>query len=103
MKLYRHMLTEEWLMDYTMKYQLGGPDHPMDASSKVLNMIIPAAGLTKAFSIKWDRNLPLCQALALAVGHKKQTGEVKIAPKERINRVKEVLGENIESSWYKMS
>jgi hypothetical protein len=63
-------------------------------SSKVLNIIIPAAGLTKAFSIEWDGNPPLCQAVALAVGHKKRTGEVKIVPKERIDRVKEVLGEN---------
>jgi hypothetical protein len=96
------VLTEEWLMDYAMKHQLGGPHHPMDASSKVLNAIIPAAGLTKAFSIKWDGNPPLCQALALAVGHKKRTGEVKIAPKERIDRVKEVLGEHSEPSWYEM-
>jgi hypothetical protein len=58
----------------------------MDATSKVLNVIIPTAGLTKAFSIKW--NPPLCQALALAVDHRKRTGEVKIAPKERIDRVK---------------
>jgi hypothetical protein len=43
----------------------------MDATSIVFDVIIPAAGLTKAFSIKWDSNPPLCQALALAVGHKK--------------------------------
>jgi hypothetical protein len=54
-----------------MTYQLGDPHHPMDATLKVFNVIIPAAGLTKAFSIKWDGNPPLCQALALAVGHKK--------------------------------
>jgi hypothetical protein len=48
----------------------------MDAISIVFDVIIPAAGLTKAFSIKWDGNPPLCQALTLAVGHKKGTGEV---------------------------
>jgi hypothetical protein len=68
------LLREEWLMDYAMGHQLGRPHHPMDVSSKVLNVMIPAAELTKAFSIKWDGNQPLCQALALAVGHKKQTG-----------------------------
>ena len=71
----------------------------MDATSKIVNMIIPAAELTKAFSFKQDGNPSLCQALALAVGHKKRTGKVKIAPKERVN---EVWDENGEPSWYEV-
>jgi len=39
MKLYGYVLTEEWLMDYAMKHQLGGPHHPNDAISKVLSVI----------------------------------------------------------------
>ena len=46
--------------------------------------------MMKAVSIKWDGNPPLCRALALPVGRKKRTGEVKIAPKERLDRVNEV-------------
>jgi hypothetical protein len=60
-------------MDYATKHQLGGPHHPMDATPKVFNVIIPAAGLAQAFSIKWDGNPLLCQALVLAIGHKKRT------------------------------
>jgi hypothetical protein len=61
-------------MDYATKNQLGGPHHPMDATPKVFNVIIPAARLlTQAFSIKWDVNPLLCQALALTIGHKKRT------------------------------
>jgi hypothetical protein len=45
----------------------------MDATSIVFDVIIPAAALTKTFS---TGILALCQALALAVGHKKRTGEV---------------------------
>jgi hypothetical protein len=74
----------------------------MDAASKVLNKIIPAAGLTRVYTVRWDGNPPVCKALALAVGHRKRSGEVKIAPKDMIERVKEVLGEHNDPSWYEM-
>jgi hypothetical protein len=41
-------------------------------------------------------------AVAVAVGHKKRSGELKIASKERIERVKDVLGEDSDPAWYKM-
>jgi hypothetical protein len=56
----------------------------MDAASKVLNKIIPAAGLTRVYTVRWDGNPPMCKALALAVGHRKRSGEVTIAPKDMI-------------------
>ena len=74
----------------------------MDAASKVLNKIIPAAGLTRVYTVRWDGNPPVCKALALAVGHRKRSGEVKMASKDRIERVKEVLGEKNDPSWYEM-
>ena len=101
-KLYGYVLTEEWLMAYAAKHQLGGPSHVNDAVSNVLNKILPAAGLTKVYSVKWHGNPPVCKALAVAVGHKKRSGEIKIAPKERIERVKEVLGQDSEPTWHKM-
>jgi hypothetical protein len=88
-------------MDY--KISACDPHHPMDATLKVFNVIISEAGLKGIQLHQMGRKiLPLCQALALAVGHKKRTGEVKIAPKEMIDRVEEVLGENSEPSRYEM-
>jgi hypothetical protein len=101
-KLYGYVLTEEWFMDYAVKHQLGGPSHSNDAAFNVLNKILPAAGLTKVYSVKWDGNPPVCKALAVAVGHRKRSGELKMASKERIEKVKEVLGEDSDPAWYEM-
>jgi hypothetical protein len=84
----------KWLMNYAMPASSNG------YYFKSPQRIIPATRLSKVVSIKWDGNLPLCRALVLPVGHKKRTGEVKIAPKERIDSVNDVWGENGEPSWY---
>ncbi|KIM72693.1 hypothetical protein PILCRDRAFT_829618 [Piloderma croceum F 1598] len=92
-QLYGYVLTDEWLMDYATKYQLGGPHNQNDAVAKVLRKIICTAGLSKVFTVIWDGNPPVCQALALAV-------EVRVAPKDCIDRVKEVLEHADDPSWY---
>jgi hypothetical protein len=40
-------------MDYVMKHQFGDVHHPTDASSKVLNVIIPVAVLAKPSPSNW--------------------------------------------------
>ena len=44
-------------------------------------------------------NPRVCQALALAVGQEKRTGELKLAPKACIDKVKEVLERTNDPSW----
>jgi hypothetical protein len=78
-------------MHYAVKHRLGGLNNRNDAVAKVLNTTIPTAGLLRVFTVIWEGNPPVCQALALAVGQEKRTGEVRIAPKECIDKVKEVL------------
>jgi len=95
------VLSDEWITNYANQHQLGAAHH-IDAASKVLNKVIPAAGLAKVYTVRWVGNPPICKALALAVGHKKRNGEVKMASRERIERVKEVLGEHNDPSWYEM-
>jgi hypothetical protein len=89
------------MMSYATQHQLGGANR-IDTASKVFGMIMPAAGLSDLYSISWDGNPPVCKAFVLAVGHKKQTGELKITSKETIERVKEVLGEHNDPSCYEM-
>jgi hypothetical protein len=74
----------------------------MTTASNVINKILPAAGLTTLYSVKWDGNPPVCKLLAGVVGHRKQSGELKMASKERIDRVKEVLEEDKDPAWYEM-
>ena len=88
-------------MNYAIQHNLGAVNR-IDAASQVLGKIMPAAGLTNVYSVIWDGNPPVCKALALAVGHKKPNGVVKIASKNTIERVKEVLGEHNDPSWYEM-
>lgn len=95
------MLADEWIINYQNQHQLGAT-HIIDATSKVLNKIIPATGLNRIYTVIWDGNPPVCKALALAVGHKKRSGEVIIAPRERIEKVKELLGMREDPSWYDM-
>ena len=100
-KLYGYVLSDEWITNYANQHQLGAA-HNMDAASKVFNKIIPAAGLTRVYTVRWDSNPPVCEVLTLAVGHRKRSGEVKMASKDRIERVKEVLGEKNDPSWCEM-
>ena len=87
-------------MDYALKHQLGGPHNRNDAVAKALRKIICAAGLSRVFTVIWDGNPPVCQALALAVGQKRRTGEVRVAPRDCIDKVKEALGRTDDPSWY---
>lgn len=88
-------------MNYAIQHELGAANR-IDAASKVFRKILPAAGLTNVYSVIWDGNPPVCKALALAVGHKRPNGALKIASKDTIERVKEVLGEDNDPSWYEM-
>jgi hypothetical protein len=95
------VLSDEWIINYQSQHQLRAT-HIIDATSKVLNKIISTTGLNRVYTVIWDGNPPVCKALAQAVGHKKRNGEVILTPKERIERVKELLGMHEDLSWYDM-
>jgi hypothetical protein len=98
-----YVLTEDWFFEYAEKHQLSERSNLADVIPDVIARILPEAGLTKIYTVRWSGNPPACEALAVAVGHKTRSGEVKIAPRERIERVKNALGTRREPSWYEFS
>lgn len=101
-QIYGYVLTHEWMADYWRRHQLGGPGHGVDIQSKVSLRVLPLAGLTKLYRVRWDGDPDINEAIAVAVGHRKPNGEIKMASLERLDRVKEVLERDDEPSWYEM-
>lgn len=87
---------------YWERHQLGGSGHRADIPPKVISTVLPLAGLTKIYRVRWHGVPDVDTGIAVAVGYRKPNGEVKMASKDRIDRVKRALNRDDEPSWYEM-
>ncbi|THH15254.1 hypothetical protein EW146_g5198 [Bondarzewia mesenterica] len=100
---YGYVPTEEWLVQYGVKKNLGKADTPWHASCTVLNAAFDIFRRTGPGGC-WK--LPVVyvsggKASCLAIASSNPMDQMPMPSPEKIQRLKEVLGTEREPQWYR--
>ena len=95
-KLYRYVLTPDWITDFAARKHTGTPGYYVDTSLSVVLYILRETCFRRAYAVKWKDSVTLC----IAIAHKKSIEGLKLATPERIEMVKWVLEVDQEPSWF---
>ena len=95
-QLYGYALTDQWIEEFAANKRITSSDgHISKTTPNVLLHILRESGF-RPYVIQKDEGTALC----IAVGHNRTPEGLKFITRERINKIKRVMGVEEVPSWY---